>query len=140
MNVLKALICGAIVAVPTAAMAANNPCTDMKWHAKFLDLYPKAAVACQDVQVKDGVKYAKFIGKVIKVTKTDIEVETLNVAGTPISKGKWLKDPNETMMVDGKEVKANKLKKGDELTFWVAENQFTYAPSPGAPVHQFKRE
>ena len=84
MNLLKTLVYCAIVAVPTASVAAepekdpgapNNPCIALHWNAKFLQTFPRAALACQDVQVKDGVKYAKFHARVAKVNPDSVEVE-----------------------------------------------------------------
>ena len=65
MNLVKALACGAILAVPVAAVAQdaagyNNPCSAIQWSRKFLATYPKAPAACQTVVTKDGAKYAQF--------------------------------------------------------------------------------
>lgn len=134
MNLLKAVVCCAIVGIPMAAVAAepNNPCSALHWNAKFLEMYPRAALACQDVVVKDGVKYAKFTGHVIKVNPDSVEVEVHNVAKTAVGSALWHTTPDEPMNIGGKEGVAKDLKKGDELTFWVAENAYTMAPKPGA--------
>ena len=133
MNLLKAFVCCAIVAVPTASMAEmNNPCSDIKWNAKFLEMYPRAAVACQTVEVKNGVRYAKFTGHVLKVTADSIEVEVHNVANTAVGSALWHVTPDQPMSIGGKDGKAKDVKKGDELTFWVAEGSAEMAPKPGA--------
>jgi len=47
--------------------------------------YPKAPVACREVTVNDGVKFAKFRGKVSKVGHHFVQVEILDVADIPVS-------------------------------------------------------
>jgi len=134
MNLFKAVVCGAIVSIPAAALAQpmNNPCSDIKWNAKFLEMYPRAAVACQTVEVKNGVRYAKFVGRVTKVNADSMELEVHNVAGTAVGTSLWHTTPDETLSIGGREAKAKDLKKGDELTFWVAEGSAEMAPKPGA--------
>jgi hypothetical protein len=138
MNLLKTLIYCAIVAVPTASGAAepakapgapNNPCSALHWNAKFLETFPRAALACQDVVVKDGVKYARFDAKVSKVNPDSVEVDVLNVAKTAVGTAKWHTSPEQDMEIGGKDAKAKDLKRGDDLTFWVAETSLKMEPS-----------
>jgi hypothetical protein len=133
MKLLNAFVCCAIVAAPMVSVAAepNNPCSALHWSEKFLEMYPRAALACQDVVVKDGVKYAKFTGHVLKVEPGSVEVEVHNVAKTAVGSAVWHTTPDQPMNIGGKEEAAKDLKKGDELTFWVAEGAYTMAPKPG---------
>jgi len=138
MNLLKVFVYSAIVAAPMASVAAepasgqpNNPCSALHWNAKFLETFPRAALACQDVQVKDGVKYAKFEAKVSKVNPDSVEVEILNVAKTAVGTAMWHTSPDQEMDIGGKAAKAKDLKRGDDLTFWVAENAVKMEPSAG---------
>ena len=133
MKLVKGLIYTAIVAVPMAAFGqANNPCSSIKWNLQFLNAHPKAPVACQTVEVKDGVKYAKFSGRVVNVEGGNVELDVHNVAGTSIGKSKWSATPDSIVMVGDKEEKVSELKKGDDLTFWIAENTMKLAPKPGS--------
>jgi hypothetical protein len=134
MKLFKAFVCCAIVAAPMVAVAQapNNPCSALHWSEKFLEMYPRAALACQDVVVRDGVKYAKFEGNVLKVEKNAVEVEVHNVAKTAVGSALWHTTPDQPMNIGGKEAMAKDLKKGDLLTFYVAEGTYTMAPQPGA--------
>ena len=135
MNLLKALVFCAVAAAPMASVTAqqpNNPCSAIRWNEKFLQMYPRAAVACQTVEVKDGVKYAKFTGHVLKVMPDGVEVEVHNVAKTAVGSAIWHTTPDQPMNIGGKDETAKDLKKGDELTFWVAEGSMEMAPRPGA--------
>jgi hypothetical protein len=138
MNLLKTLVYCAVVAVPTAAGAAepakdagapNNPCSALHWNAKFLQTFPRAALACQDVQVKDGVNYARFDARVAKVNPDSVEVEVLNVARTAVGTAVWRTSPDQDMEIGGKDAKAKDLKRGDELSFWVPESAVKMEPS-----------
>ena len=134
MNLLKVLVASAIAAAPMASVMAqqpNNPCSALHWNAKFLEMFPRAAVACQDVVVKDGVKYAKFNAKVKKVVPDGVEIEVLNVAKTGVGTATWHTAADQVVNVGGKEEPAKELKKGDDLTFWVEEGSVKMDPSPG---------
>ncbi len=134
MKLLNTFVCCAIVAAPMAAVAQtpNNPCSAIHWNEKFLQMYPRAALACQTVEVKNGVKYAKFTGHVLKTEPNAIEVEVHNVAGTAVGSSLWHTTPDQPMNIGGKPATAKDVKKGDELTFWVAEGSMEMAPQPGA--------
>jgi hypothetical protein len=58
-------------------------CANIKWNAAFLKDYPNAPVTCQEVTVKDGVKYAKFYGKVSKVDHQSVQVAISDVGNFP---------------------------------------------------------
>jgi len=47
--------------------------------------YPEAPVTCREVTVKDGIKYAKFNGKVSKVDHQSVQVEISDVGDIPAS-------------------------------------------------------
>ena len=143
MKLIKALAITVVVAAPMAPVTAqqpNNPCSAIHWNAKFLEMYPRAAVGCQTVEVRDGVKYAKFTGHVLKVMPDGVEVEIHNVARTAVGSAVWHTAPDQPMTIGGKDAMAKDLKKGDELTFWVAEGSMEMAPKPGAkPIVTPKR-
>ena len=147
MNSVKALACCAILAVPVAAVAQNtagssgynNPCSAIQWSRKFLATYPKAPAACQTVETKDGVKYAAFNGQVKDIDADSVTVNVLNVAGTPGGAMRWHTAMDEPMMIDGKDAKVGDLKKGDKVTFYVAEGKFTIFMKPGGKALPFTK-
>jgi hypothetical protein len=131
MNLLKALVLSAI-AVPAICFAADAPkesCADIKWNAEFLKEYPKAPAACREVTVRDGVKYAKFDGHVIKAGPKVVEVEIHNVANTAISKVGFHVGKGGTITLNDKEAKVEDLKIGDLITFWVREGKYGVSPT-----------
>lgn len=131
MNLLKTLLLSAI-AVPAICFAADTPresCADIKWSAEFLKQYPKAPAACREVTVKDGVRYAKFDGHVLKAGPEVVEVEIHNVANTAISKVGFQIGIGSTITLNGKEAKVKDLKVGDLITFWVREGMYGVSPT-----------
>jgi hypothetical protein len=131
MHSFNALILVAIV-VPNIAIALDSPkesCSNIQWSPDFLKEYPKAPVACREVTVKDGVKYAKFNGKVSKTGSKLVQVEISDVADIPISTIAFQVGVGGRITVDGKDEKVKDLKVGDVLTFWVREGQFGISPT-----------
>ena len=146
MNLIKVLACCAIAAGPIVSVAdeppMNNPCANIQWSRKFLAEYPRAPAGCQTVEVQNGVKYAKFSGKVVKVTANHVAVEITNVAGTPGASLDWNVKPDDEMLIHDKPEKVGDLKKGDSITFWVQEKMYKIFLAPGGkalPISNLKR-
>lgn len=126
------------IALPGLALAAaaraavetpNELCSNIAWNAAFLKDYPKAPAACRDVTVKDGVKYAKFNGKVSKVSDTYVQVEISDVGNFPISTIAFQVGIGGQVTMNDRIEKVKDLKIGDQLTFWVPEGQFGISPT-----------
>jgi hypothetical protein len=126
------------IAIPAFALAANAPpevaaagesCSNIRWSPAFLKEYPKAAAACREVTVNDGIKYAKFNGKVSKVSGSFVQVEVSDVADIPISTIAFQVGVGGKITIDGKIERVRDLKVGDQLTFWVREGQFGVSPT-----------
>lgn len=121
-----------VLALPAAALALDAPkekCSNIQWDPVFLKQYPKAPVACREVTVKDGIKYAKFDGKVAKVDSHAVQVEVSDVMDIPISTVGFQVGVGGKVTMGGKEMPVRDLKVGDELTFWVREGQFGISPT-----------
>jgi hypothetical protein len=136
MNKLTALILcaaawplAATAAVPTTIDTTTNSCSTILWNPAFLADFPKAAAACREVTVKDGVKYAKFDGKVSKVGHQYVQVEVSDVAGIPISTIAFEIGTGGRITMTDKVVKVADLRTGDQLTFWVREGKFGISPT-----------
>jgi len=137
MNPFKMLGFAAIVlpALAVSAVAAPNvpapqeSCSDIRWSPQFLEDYPKAAAACREVVVKDGVKYAKFNGKVSKVGHRFVQVAISDVADIPISTIAFEIGTGGKITMGDRVETVKDLKLGDQLTFWVREGQFGVSPT-----------
>jgi len=115
-------------AAPTVT-APPETCAGIQWSPEFLKSYPKAPVTCREVTMHDGVKFAKFNGKVAKVGQHFVQVAMSDVADIPVSTIAFEIGVGGRVTI-GDEVKTVKdLKVGDVLTFWVREQQFGISPT-----------
>jgi hypothetical protein len=135
-NLQSLLLC--TIAVPAIALAAEAPlavdtpansCANIQWNSAFLKEMPKAAAACREVTVKDGVKFAKFNGKVSKVGNNFVQVEVSDVADIPISTIAFQTGVGGRITLNDKIIQVADLRLGDKLTFWVHEGQFGISPT-----------
>jgi hypothetical protein len=137
MNNLQSLLLCAIAApviglaaeAPLAVDTPGNSCANIQWNSAFLKEMPKAAAACREVTVKDGVKFAKFNGKVSKVGNNFVQVEVSDVADIPISTIAFQTGVGGRITLNDKVIKVADLRLGDKLTFWVHEGQFGISPT-----------
>jgi len=99
--------------------ASGRECSSVHWSTTALRKYPQIAAACQEVLERDGVAYVKFEGELsdnaggpeLRVKFKDAGEMTL----TP--------PPDFKVYVDGKRIPVSDMQRGDELTFYVAENR-----------------
>jgi len=138
-NKVKTTVAAVMLACVTAlgtsiAVAAEHPagptCMDIKWNAQLLKDFPRAPVACQEIVVRDGKKYARFDAEVAAVAPDRITVRVLNVAGQVDQELSIKPGPDARVEIAGKKVVYSKLMKGDKLTFWVPEAQLGVISDP----------
>ena len=133
-SIISVTACAAVGFAAATAQAAPTPgpsnnCASIVWNPAFLRELPKAAAACRDVTVKDGVKYAQFRGKVSKVGKHYVQVAIADVADLPISMIAFEIGDGGKITLNDKVEKVADLKIGDQLTFWVHEGEFGVMPT-----------
>lgn len=117
----------------TTAMAeppAGPQCMDMQWNAELLKSFPRAAVVCQEVAVRNGKKYARFTAKVTDVAPETVKVRFLTSAGNEEREISLKPGAGARVKMKGKKVEYSTLRKDDVLTFWVAEQQLGVISDP----------
>jgi hypothetical protein len=115
-----------------AAWSAEVPkesCVNIKWNPAFLKDYPKAPVTCQEVTVKDGIKFAKFRGTVSKVDHQNVQVQIADVGNFPVSTIQFEVGHGGRITIGDKTEMVKDLRVGDLLTFWVREGEFGVSPT-----------
>ena len=131
-----------LMVLPASLLAAEIPkesCVNVQWSAEFLKQYPKAPVSCREVTVKDGIKYAKFNGKVSKVGSKLVQVEMLDVGDIAVSTIAFEVGVGGRVTLGDKEERVKDLKVADILTFWVKEGAFGVSPTlDAAPIRIIK--
>jgi hypothetical protein len=132
-SIISIVACAAFGSAATTQAAPtpgpSNDCASIVWNPAFLQELPKAAAACRNVTVKDGVKYAQFMGKVSKVGKHYVQVAISDVANIPISMIAFEIGDGGKITLNDREEKVADLKVGDQLTFWVHEGEFGVMPT-----------
>ena len=132
MNRTHMAIASAGLLLASIAWSADQPkesCAHIKWNAAFLKDYPNAPVTCQEVTVKDGVKYAKFYGKVSKVDHQSVQVAISDVGNFPVSSIAFEVGQGGLITLGDKTEMVRDLRVGDLLTFWVREGEFGVSPT-----------
>ena len=129
MSPFKVLITAALCAAAASVFADTKiegiqACMAIKWNAKFLKDHPNAPAGCQEVDTRDGVKYAKFSGTVKSVADGAATVAMKNVAGTERGTIKVDVSGDKMITINGKQQKASDVKPGDSLNFYVKEGDF----------------
>ena len=130
MSPSKVLITTALYAVTAGVFAGETKiegiqaCMAIKWNAQFLKDHPNAPAGCQEVDTRDGVKYAKFSGTVKSVSGGQATVAMKNVAGTERGSIKVDVSGDKMITINGKQEKAGDVKPGDNLNFYVKEGDF----------------
>ena len=117
----------------TTAMAeppAGPACMDIQWNAELLNSFPRAAVVCQEVAVRNGKKFARFNAKVTEVAPETVKVRFLTSAGNEEREVALKPGAGARVEMKGKKVEYSTLRKNDVLTFWVAEDQLGVISDP----------
>jgi len=105
-------------------------CMDVQWNAELLKSFPRAAVVCQEVVVRNGRKFARFAAKVMSVTPDTVKVRFLTTAGNEEREISLKPGEGARVEMKGKKVEYSTLRKSDILTFWVPENQLGVISDP----------
>jgi LPXTG-motif cell wall-anchored protein len=101
--------------------AVSKSCEGIQWSQTTLARNPKIGSACQSVEERDGKTYVKFQGTVQRNDRgKELEIRVKN--GDTITV-----NPPDNMVVwiNDKKTPVRQLSRGDELNFYVPEDQFT---------------
>jgi hypothetical protein len=99
--------------------ATGRDCGDVRWSAAAVSKYPRIAAACQAVQQRDGKSYVRFEGVVVD----NRGGERLQVEFKDAGEMTLTPPPELGVYIDGRKVPVSELERGDELTFYIAEDR-----------------
>ena len=139
---IQSVLVACALGAPLSGVWAETPdpnslpkvsCSDFKYSEAFLAKYPKAPAACVEGRTYKGINYAKFNGKVTKVSSNSVTMDVLNSVGTPITPLTIQPaDQKAFIVVNGKQTKISDLNQGDAVTFWVPQSRLEVNPLPSA--------
>lgn len=114
-----ATLAGAQSSVDRSFTTSGRECSSVQWSTTALRKYPQIAAACQEVLERDGVAYVKFAGEL----SDEAEGGELKVKFKDAGQMTLTPPPDFRVYVGGKRIPIADMRRGDELTFYVAENR-----------------
>lgn len=119
------LACGVPIAsaqtsVDRSFTPVSSSCEGIRWSDRALQMYPTIGSACQGVEQRNGKTYVKFTGKVKRNVDQGKQLVVNFKDGGDIT----LNPPPDTnLYIDGQPTPVAKLRDGNELTFYIAEDR-----------------
>jgi len=98
------------------------PCTDFKFSADFLRLYPRAPAACVEGRELNGVRWARFDARVFLTGPDFTTVRLLNRAGHTVDTFSFRAPDSAQILMDGHPEPLRNVRRGQRITFWVPEH------------------
>jgi hypothetical protein len=134
--------CLAVLLAPGIAAAADYGCEYVNFGEDVLKEFPRVLEACQGVTTKNDQPYAKFTGEVVSANKEQAVVDFLDKKEKPMGRITFqVKNPDNTIKVNGKPVKVSRLEKGTRVNFYMLHNKWgLYATPDGEAMTILKRE
>lgn len=106
--------------VDRAFTATGESCDQVTWSDQALEQYPNLASACRDVMERDGTYYVLFEGEVRRVSDRGRQVTVDFEGGDELT----LTPPeNLSIFMNGRRTSARQLRPGDQLNFYVPQQQ-----------------
>lgn len=122
--------------VDRAFTATGASCDQVEWSQEALEDYPQIASACQEVLERNGRYFVLFEGEVERVADRGREITVDFEEGDRLT----LTPPeNLSIYIDGRQRSVRDLRPGDQLNFYVPQDQLVatfYAGEPGTGVAQ----
>jgi len=106
--------------IERAFTATGTSCDQVTWSEEALAAYPNIESACKEVVQRDGRYYVRFEGTVQRTANRGREVTVDFEGGDAMT----LTPPeNLALYMDGRRSSVATLRRGDQLKFFVPENQ-----------------
>jgi hypothetical protein len=113
-----------------AFTATGTRCSDVTWSAEARAAYPRIASACREVVQRDGKYYVRFEGEVVRVADRGQQLTIDFRDGDRLT----LTPPeNLSLTINDRPTPARDLRPGDELRFYVPQDQLAAAFFAGQP-------
>jgi hypothetical protein len=142
MKVIARAACLAVLLAPGFAAAADYGCEYVTFGDEVLKQFPRVLEACQGVTTKNDQPYAKFTAEVVSANKEQAVVDFLDKKEKPMGRITFaVKNPDNTIKVNGKPVKVSRLEKGTRVNFYMLHNKWgLYATPDGETLTILSRE
>lgn len=137
----SSLLLGAVALASSAAVSAQasidrpftatgGSCDQVTWSEEALEMYPQIASACQEVMERDGKYFVRFEGEVERVRDRGRKITVDFRQGDRLT----LSPPeNLSLYMDGRRTSVASLRPGDQLTFYIPQDQLVATFFEGEP-------
>lgn len=105
---------------------------DFTYSREFLAKYPRAGAACTRVVEKNGQKWVRFAAQVVRVNGNHVVADFLDRFGNKVGTVTIQPSPDQRVLVRGHEMRYSLLKPGEQLAFWMPQNQIGFYAAPDA--------
>ena len=113
-----------------AFTATGTTCSAVRWSEQALSAYPRIASACREVVQRDGKYYVRFEGEVVRVAERGQQLTVDFRDGDRLT----LTPPeNLTLTINDRPTLVRNLRPGDDLRFYVPQDQLAAAFFAGQP-------
>lgn len=111
--------------------ATGTRCEDVNWSNQTLARYPRIGKSCQSVMQRDGKYFVVFHGTVTQVARGGRELTVEFKDGDRVT----LNPPSDMMVdIEGTMTRAHDLQRGQELKFYVPQDQLVAEVPEGESV------
>jgi hypothetical protein len=122
------------LADPQVAAAS---CAEVNWNADFLVAYPRAAEACHEVVISEGVRWARFEADLQSSNRDGtVTLDFKDRRNRSMGDVTLLPAAAQRVQIAGQTYRFNELPRGQILNLYVPEGMFAVAVEPGAPPEQ----
>lgn len=116
--------------VDRAFTATGTSCEEVTWSEQALEQYPRIASACREVTERDGKYFVRFEGEVERVRDRGRSITVDFEEGDRLT----LSPPdNLSIFIDGQRTSAANLRPGDQLNFYIPQDQLVATFFDGEP-------
>lgn len=116
--------------VDRAFTATGGSCDQVTWSEQALGQYPNIASACREVMERDGKYFVRFEGEVGQVRDRGRAITVNFKEGDRLT----LSPPeNLSIYIDGRRTSAANLRPGDQLNFYIPQDQLVATFFAGEP-------
>lgn len=112
-------------------------CAAVSWHQDLLAAYPRAGLACHEVIVVNGERWARFETVFQQENRGgSVRSNFRDRQGRSMGSLTMMPAHDQRVLIDGREYAFSELQRGQVLNVYVPEGAYAFALTPGAPVAQ----
>jgi hypothetical protein len=115
----------------------RSSCEDINWHRDLLRQFPWVVEGCQEAITVGQQKWARFEAEFLNNHGDgSISSDFRNDRGRTLGRVRLMPTPGQLVQLDGRDYRFSDLMRGQVLNFYVPEDRYAFATSPGASADE----